>query len=217
VKPLPDVSDLGRRIAHRRTELGLSCAEMARRAGMDEGYVQYVEEQAAHLTVGAVWRLAGVLSTTPSALLGSGVERPPGQGEPGPAPVLSELDTVECRQLIAPGGIGRVALSTREGMNVIPVNFAVIDGAVVFRTAERGLLDIEGQASFEVDRLDPAMREGWSVLVVGSLARVTDPDELAELRKADVVKPWAGGSRESYMRIVADRITGRRIHTNRGG
>jgi nitroimidazol reductase NimA-like FMN-containing flavoprotein (pyridoxamine 5'-phosphate oxidase superfamily) len=42
----------------------------------------------------------------------------------------------ECRRLIAPGGVGRIAFSTSSGPVVVPVNFAVLAGTIVVRTAE---------------------------------------------------------------------------------
>ncbi|MEU7893308.1 pyridoxamine 5'-phosphate oxidase family protein [Nonomuraea sp. NPDC049152] len=84
-------------------------------------------------------------------------------------------------------------------------------GAIVFRTAYGGPMDedlrtglegVERKVGFEVDRIDEAMREGWSVLVQGPAHHdTTGPD----------VRPWAGGDRTLYVRIVPAEITGRRI------
>jgi hypothetical protein len=49
------------------------------------------------------------------------------------------------------------------------------------------------------------------VLVRGKAHRVTHPSELWRLREDAVVWPWAGGTREVYLRILPSRITGRRI------
>jgi len=64
--------------------------------------------------------------------------------------------------------------------------------------------------SFEVDHLDEALAEGWSVLVSGEARVVTDPGELAAVSALGVA-PWAGGDRDSYVRIIASEVTGRRI------
>ncbi|WP_255276608.1 pyridoxamine 5'-phosphate oxidase family protein [Actinomadura madurae] len=53
-------------------------------------------------------------------------------------PVLEELDRAECLRLISGGAIGRVAFDDGEGPTVIPVNYAVADDAVVFRTSVSG-------------------------------------------------------------------------------
>jgi hypothetical protein len=66
--------------------------------------------------------------------------------------------------------------------------------------------------SFEVDRVDEAMSEGWSVLVTGRLRRVS-PDELRQLEKLGV-EPWAGGARTVYLRLELREVSGRRIRTD---
>jgi Pyridoxamine 5'-phosphate oxidase/Response regulator receiver domain len=50
--------------------------------------------------------------------------------------VIEELDENECLYLISPGGVGRIAYTGRFGPAVLPVNYTVRDGAVIFRTAE---------------------------------------------------------------------------------
>jgi transcriptional regulator with XRE-family HTH domain len=66
-----DSGGLGRRLAERRRELGLTHAQVARRARLTEGYVRHVEEQPADIAHAALWRLAAALETTPRQLLGA--------------------------------------------------------------------------------------------------------------------------------------------------
>jgi hypothetical protein len=66
--------------------------------------------------------------------------------------------------------------------------------------------------SFEVDRVDEAMSEGWSVLVTGRVRRVS-PDELRQIEKL-AVEPWAGGQRSVYLRLETHEVTGRRIQAS---
>lgn len=129
------------------------------------------------------------------------------------------LDEAECLRLIAPGGIGRLAYSGRYGPTVLPVNYALHEGTIVFRTAHdsptdedlrTGIADAEYKVAFEIDEFDPAAREGWSVLVQGSAHHVESADERASVEQAGV-EPWAGGARELYLRVLPTRITGRRI------
>ncbi|MEV0168818.1 helix-turn-helix domain-containing protein [Nonomuraea fuscirosea] len=97
--------------------------------------------------------------------------------------------------------------------------YQVHDGAIVFRTAHGGPMGqdlrtgvegVEIEIGFQVDRIDEARREGWSVLVQGPAHHVPD-DEAATVSGADVT-PWAGGDRHLYIRIAPHQITGRRIH-----
>jgi nitroimidazol reductase NimA-like FMN-containing flavoprotein (pyridoxamine 5'-phosphate oxidase superfamily) len=39
-----------------------------------------------------------------------------------PDHAITEMDEVECLKLISPGGIGRIAYSSRFGLAVLPVN-----------------------------------------------------------------------------------------------
>ena len=126
---------------------------------------------------------------------------------------ISKLMPAECRRLITPGGVGRIAFSTASGPVVVPVNFVVLADTIVVRTAEGTVIDghADEQAALEVDHIDEALCQGWSVLVRGPAHRVAHPAELRRLQEDAVVWPWPGGEREVYVRIVPREITGRRI------
>jgi nitroimidazol reductase NimA-like FMN-containing flavoprotein (pyridoxamine 5'-phosphate oxidase superfamily) len=133
--------------------------------------------------------------------------------------VIEVLDEAECLRLIAPGGIGRIAYSGRFGQAILPVNYKLHDGAIVFRTALRGALDedlqtgigaAEYRVAFEIDELDTPGQQGWSVLIQGPAHRVESESERA-CALASGVENWAPGDRELFVRIVPSRITGRRI------
>jgi transcriptional regulator with XRE-family HTH domain len=210
--------DLGRRIIHHRERLGLTREQLAERAAMAPGYVKYLEEHPDTIGTSALTRLAGALQVTVEDLLGGGVERPPGVGPAQAGPTLEPLAPDECMRLIAPGGIGRVAFGGLHGPTVLPVNYKLHEGAIVFRTAYGGPMDqslrtglegVEIKIGFEVDQIDEARREGWSVLVQGPAHHVPT-EELRQVTGAGVT-PWAGGQRELYIRIVPHQVTGRRI------
>ena len=132
--------------------------------------------------------------------------------------VIEELSEDQCLNLISGGGIGRIAYTSRFGPAVLPVNYALQDGAVVFRTAAHGPLDedlrtgitdADYKVAFEIDSIDPASRGGWSVLIQGPAHHVAGAEEEA-VRRAGV-ESWAPGDRELFVRIVPSRITGRRV------
>ncbi len=134
-------------------------------------------------------------------------------------PVLENLDETECLRLITPGGIGRIAYSGRYGLTVLPVNYQLYQGSIVFRTVQdsptdedlrTGIAHAEYKVAFEVDDIDSAAREGWSVLIQGPLHHVESDAERASVMEAGV-ETWPGGERELFLRIVPSRITGRRI------
>lgn len=127
---------------------------------------------------------------------------------------IRELSTEECRQLLATGGVGRVALNTVMGVRIVPVNFTVYQDAVVFRTAPYSELAAYGDsvdAAFETDQLDYTSRKGWSVIALGRLTFVDDPDEVHDIRDAADPWPWASGPRSLYMKLTWRELSGRRI------
>ena len=207
------VGDLARRAAHRREELGLTRDEVARRAGMDSGYLDYLEHSpTAALTPGALMRLAAALETTATFLAGGAVDRPPGTGRAGPHPRLEVLSREQCEAHLDAGGIGRLVFLTERGPVALPVNFRFVEGDIVFRTDATGSLAAAAgtTVSFEVDHIDEAMSEGWSVIVTGRARRVDDPSELERLAQLGI-EPWAGGTREAIIRVDAAEISGRSI------
>jgi len=205
--------DLGHRVAERRREVGLTRDDVALRAGMNSGYLDYLEHSPdAALTAGALLRLAAALETTPEFLRGGLVDRPPGPGRAGPHPHLDVLSREECELHLAGGGVGRFVFLAPQGPVALPVNFRYLDGDVLFRTRPKGALAAAAgtTVSVEVDRIDDAMSEGWSVLVTGRARLVDDPAELEQA--ADLgIEPWPGGRREALMRIETEMISGRRI------
>ena len=209
----PDPGDLSKRVARRRAELHLSRAQVAARAGMSLRYLEYVERYPARPDAAALRRLAAALQTTPTALLGAGSQAPPGHGRPVGPPVITKLMPAECHRLIATGGIGRLGFSTTSGPVVLPVNFAMVAATVVIRTGEGTMIEghADEQVAFEVDHIDEALSQGWSVLVRGMAHRVAHPAELHNIRRDAKLWPWPGGDRDVYVRIVPDTITGRRI------
>lgn len=209
----PDPGDLSKRVARRRAELHLSKAQVAARAGMSLRYLEYVERYPARPEAAALRRLAAALQTTPSALLGAGYQVPPRFGPQAGPPAVTKLMSAECWQLIASGGIGRIAFGTSTGPVVIPVNFAVMAGTIVIRTSQGTMVEghADEQVAFEVDHLDEALSQGWSVLVRGPAHRVAHPAELRNVQRDTTVWPWPGDDRDVYVRIIPDTITGRRI------
>lgn len=132
---------------------------------------------------------------------------------------LEILDEAECLRLISPGGVGRLVFPGRFDLTVLPVNYVLSNGAILFRTVEAGSTDedlrtgiehAEYRVAFEIDDINAETHEGWNVLIQGPAHHLDDPDERAEAIAAGV-KPWAGGEREHFIRITPARITGRRI------
>ncbi|MDX3242422.1 pyridoxamine 5'-phosphate oxidase family protein [Streptomyces sp. ME18-1-4] len=209
----PNPGDIGRRVAVERHRQKLSLDETARRARMSPHYLAYLEDHPADPTVATLIRLADALGTTVTALRGAGIDFPPGQGQALLHPQLRDLSPEECRDLLSTHGVGRVAVSTPGGPAVVPVNYEVVDGAIAFRTKPDSVpaRAVGSEVAFEVDHVDEAMSQGWSVLVVGSARVVTEPDAVRQLADRAHTTPWPGGEREMWVSVEPTRLTGRRI------
>ncbi|MCX4462051.1 DUF1918 domain-containing protein [Streptomyces sp. NBC_01340] len=205
--------DIGRRVAAERRRQGLTRAETARRAKMAPQYLAYLEERSADPSLATLIRLAAALGTSVAALRGGGIDLPPGQGQALLDPQLRDLSPEECRARLSTHGLGRVSVSTAGGPAVVPVNYEVVDDAIVFRTAPDSApaAAVGTDVAFEVDHVDEAMSQGWSVLAVGPARAVTEPDAVRRLAGRAHSKPWAGGARELWVSIRPTQLTGRRI------
>ena len=112
--------------------------------------------------------------------------------------VIEELERGECLRLIAAGGVGRIAYTSRFGPTVLPVNYTLYEGGILFRTAQHGPLDedlrtgitnADYKVAFEIDDIDMGAGQGWSVLVQGPAHHVTGAEREAALNACVVA--WA--------------------------
>lgn len=211
-------TDVGTRIAEHRHRAGLTVEEAADRAGMSPEYLAYLESSSnPNPGKGALLRLAAALDTTPEALSGAGMQLPPGQRAAAGNAVLTDMTAAECRKHLASGGVGRfLFVEQGRGPVAIPVNFRMDGDDVIFRTSpDDGMaaaVQQQQHVSFDVDHIDDARSEGWSVLLTGTARIITDEAELDHVRALHV-EPWAGGDRPAYVRLTPGQVTGRLIRT----
>ncbi len=132
---------------------------------------------------------------------------------------IVDLDEAECHRLLRRGSIGRVGVTIDALPAVLPVNYAMHDGAVLFRTVSGTKLDAataNAVVAFEVDGGADDSDGAWSVLVRGIAHEVTDPAELAAVR-ALPLESWAfDGAADHFVRVEPSIITGRRVRTALG-
>lgn len=127
--------------------------------------------------------------------------------------MISTLDEDQCFALLESTTVGRVGLVNDGRIEIIPVNYRMHQGHVVFRTRAEGALaglPQEPDVAFEVDYHDDLSGTGWDVLLGGTV-EVMPAEDIAALPAAHPVNPWAGGDRELWLRLVIDRISGRRV------
>ena len=90
---------------------------------------------------------------------------------------FSPIPVEECRSLLRSVEFGRIAWNDDSGVMVLPVNFQVLDGAVVFHTAPGAPLAkiADGTSvAFQVDEIDPESVIGWSVVLRGTTRRAPE-------------------------------------------
>ncbi len=126
---------------------------------------------------------------------------------------LELLDEDEARELLGIGGVGRIGITIGALPAIFPVNYRVIDGAIVFRTSPGSKMSAAAAGAvvaFEVDDYQLADRSGWSVLAVGPAEIVHDVAVALDVLDAGL-EPLADGSRLTIVRIEPTFISGRRI------
>ena len=126
--------------------------------------------------------------------------------------VLQELSHQECLELLAEKVVGRIAYVNDDGPVVLPVNYVLDQGTVLFRTSAAGRMAghlRNGTVAFQVDDVDEVTESGWSVLLRG----VASFEQPTGTRPANHPRPspWVQGSRNLTVRITPHVLTGRRL------
>jgi hypothetical protein len=132
---------------------------------------------------------------------------PAAQGE------FTRLDRTESLRLLAGVPVGRLIFTVNALPVVRPMNFALVDGLIVLRTAAdttvaRKVDDVI--VAFQADQFDPATSSGWSVTVTGHAVLVTDPGAIARYQAVPLM-PWAPGVRDQFVTITTELVEGLRV------
>ena len=127
---------------------------------------------------------------------------------------LEMLDFEECYQHLRDGAVGRLGFMDRGEPVILPINYAIDGHSVVFRTAPGSKLAqgvMQRPVCFEIDSWDLLDHTGWSVLLKGVADEVLGDDEIDHLESLPV-RAWSRPDlRRSWVRIMAEEVTGRRI------
>jgi uncharacterized protein len=129
---------------------------------------------------------------------------------------IAVLDMRTCWELVAAEEVGRLAVSVDQRPDIFPVNFAVDEQTIVFRTAEGTKLSavfVDSAVAFEVDGYDAGTDTAWSVVVKGHASEVPMQNLLDD--SAFPLFSWTATPKSRFMRIVPDDISGRRFRVAR--
>lgn len=126
---------------------------------------------------------------------------------------LELLTEEEALLLLAGGEVGRIGISMGALPAIFPVNYRLLDGAIVFRTAPGSKLSAAASGAvvaFEVDDYGLLDHSGWSVLAIGRAEVVEDADVIDQVA-ATGLEPFADGTRAAIVRIEPTFLSGRRL------
>ncbi|QFG69880.1 pyridoxamine 5'-phosphate oxidase family protein [Ornithinimicrobium pratense] len=126
------------------------------------------------------------------------------------------LDEQACWTRLANAEFGRLAYHLADEVHIAPVNYAVREGSIFFRTAEGSKLlgvVMNEDVAFEIDHIVDDEEVAWSVVARGK-ARILEGDAA---RQADHLRlrPWVDNHRYNVVAIAVDEITGREYHLAR--
>lgn len=126
---------------------------------------------------------------------------------------IDVLGDGECIWLLEHSILGRVGVTVGALPAIFPVNYAMRDGAIYFRTdvGTKFAAAVRGAAvAFQIDAFDVRHHHGWSVQAIGMAEEVHEP-EASELLDALPVEPWAPGPHRHLVRIRPEFMSGRMI------
>jgi nitroimidazol reductase NimA-like FMN-containing flavoprotein (pyridoxamine 5'-phosphate oxidase superfamily) len=124
-----------------------------------------------------------------------------------PVTVLSEE---ECWEFLRSHEFGRLAFHLAEQVHITPINYAVDDDTLLFRTAEGSKLlavVMNPDIAFEVDQYDD--ESAVSVILRGS-ARLLEEDE-AHRSENVPLRPWVPTLKYNVVEIRPSEVSGRRF------
>jgi nitroimidazol reductase NimA-like FMN-containing flavoprotein (pyridoxamine 5'-phosphate oxidase superfamily) len=130
-----------------------------------------------------------------------------------PDTALEEIGEEECLELLASQSVGRLAV-VHDGQPFIFPSPYFLDGrTVAVHTGLDVMRDAAtlGKVAFEVDSVQLAVHQGWSVVVLGVGEHITDALDSWSKRLMSRARqlPWAPGS-ESWVAIASPTFRGRR-------
>jgi nitroimidazol reductase NimA-like FMN-containing flavoprotein (pyridoxamine 5'-phosphate oxidase superfamily) len=136
--------------------------------------------------------------------------------EPAATPAtLEPIPRDECVRLLATRQVGRLGFLQGAEVMILPVNYAVDGDIVVFRTDAGAKLEGAplSRVAFEVDAIDPASRQGWSVLIRGVGVELTPAygETYEQVLRSLPIESWSPGEKQHWVRIMPTHITGRRL------
>jgi hypothetical protein len=124
------------------------------------------------------------------------------------------LSRSTCFDLLRGQTVGRLALVDHGRPEIFPMNYVVDDDRIVFRTAAGTKLLpalLAAEVAFEIDGLDEAAGEAWSVIVRGPAREIQGPYDLVDALALPLF-PWHAAPKHRFLRIEPTEVSGRCFH-----
>ena len=127
---------------------------------------------------------------------------------------LEILTNEECQRFLEAARVGRIAFIDHGEPVILPITMGTWGRSIVFSTGPGSKLNaaiMNQPVAVEIDAWDAEQKRGWSVLVKGMATTVDDAQDVDDLEQLRV-KAWVEPeSKQDWVRVVPNEITGRRV------
>jgi nitroimidazol reductase NimA-like FMN-containing flavoprotein (pyridoxamine 5'-phosphate oxidase superfamily) len=123
---------------------------------------------------------------------------------------VAQLSIEECWELLELERFGRLAYRLVDEVHLVPINYVVDDGVLLFRTASGNKLlaaALHSDVAFEIDWHDE--HAAWSVVVRGRLRRLHE-DEASRV-EGRLLEPWVPTLKYDVVELTPETVSGRRF------
>ncbi|NGP07858.1 pyridoxamine 5'-phosphate oxidase family protein [Rhodococcus sp. 14C212] len=130
-----------------------------------------------------------------------------------PVVVLSDEESWE---LLGTERIGRLVVVSGGRPDVFPINYAVRDRKLYFRTAEGSKLvelTVHAEVAFEADHVE--QDRAWSVVLHGRARNLVHYNEIQEAEELGL-QAWVPTPKYNFVEVTATEISGRRFALVKG-
>lgn len=133
---------------------------------------------------------------------------------PTPETRLDELSLEECLDFLRAGSVGRIGVVVDDFPIIVPINYRLVETGgrprVIVRTQSGNVIERASlNVAFQIDELDSLHKQGWSVLIRGTLQHVDFGT--TDFRECFDPHPWLTDERDSWLLLEPFEITGRRL------
>ena len=122
------------------------------------------------------------------------------------------LRSDQCAELLASGGLGRLAVSSGALPAIYSVFFSVLDDHIVVRLSPAWAVAKEADSAvvaFSVDKADQDAG-GWTVMVQGVAEMVSDPLSVIRMRSLPLPSWSDNPDDDVFLSIAVTKLTGAR-------